>query len=541
MRIKQLKKRIGILMSAALYASLTACGNSGEEIAGKDWRTTGIIADSGTITHDGASVDVLVTVDPDSAAFYRDLPEQILFDSVSFPETIEDIKTCGFSISFADCNEDGESDVAVTINHEDMTDTFMLWIWDPEERYVYQPELSYFHEPRVLMDPEDGTEWIDLYTGLWEYTEENTWLEIYGDGTWEFISAERDVLSSGSAFASEDEITLYYDGSDETCILSYDSESGNLIDSINGGILTLSDEITSAGNIEEYTGLWEYSGENLWLRIHEDATWEFINDQEDVIESGVLWTEDSGVTLHFEGSGDVLRLERSNSGDLLDNVNGGVLVPVDAAISAAPYFERNGLSINAETDAGTVLLKNGVSTYSGLGDGYAVNDCYWEVIKNSDYTHDGIREIQFNAICYIPESSIPYYSQQYITNTDSELYDYYTGMWLTAASTYQQNTSRGDNHYLHTISRNGQSFLIEFSYSTDWSDSVGDWGKVLTKSYLVYLPEDYDGLIFAAEAQSDNYRDCAKRMQLDSISPEAGAADIELIDPQESLYFSLCH
>ena len=40
---------------------------------------------------------------------------------------------------------------------------------------------------------------------------------------------------------------------------------------------------------------------------------------------------------------------------------------------------------------------------------------------------------------------------------------------------------------------------------------------VLTKSYMVYLPDDYDGLVFAAMPQLDNYKDCARRMQLDSI------------------------
>ena len=33
---------------------------------------------------------------------------------------------------------------------------------------------------------------------------------------------------------------------------------------------------------------------------------------------------------------------------------------------------------------------------------------------------------------------------------------------------------------------------------------------ILTKSYVVYMPEDYNGLIFAAEAQPDNYKDTAK-------------------------------
>ena len=58
-----------------LCLCLAACGNS-DDVAGDDWRTTGMVVDSGTITHDGDSVDVLVTVSESSAAFYRDIPEQ---------------------------------------------------------------------------------------------------------------------------------------------------------------------------------------------------------------------------------------------------------------------------------------------------------------------------------------------------------------------------------------------------------------------------------------------------------------------------------
>ena len=48
-------------------------------------------------------------------------------------------------------------------------------------------------------------------------------------------------------------------------------------------------------------------------------------------------------------------------------------------------------------------------------------------------------------------------------------------------------------------------------------------------------------LVFAAEAQPDTYKDSAKRMQLDSISPEASLMDIDTVDPYRSLYFSLCY
>ena len=429
------------VLTMALCLSLAACGNS-DNVAGDDWRTTGMVVGSGTITHDGESVDVLVTVSESSAAFYRDLPEQILFDSVSFPMSIPDAEQAFNAISFDDINDDGESDVLVSFIHENGDATELIWIWDPVERYVFREDLS-------------------------------------------------------------------------TVALSGD-------------------------DLSEYVGLWEYQGENLWLRIREDATWEFVNDQDEVIEYGTLWVDEYGITLHFDGSGDTLQLDRTVSGDLMDITNGGSLFPVEGIQSQQPYFTRNGLEINAAVEMGTFLLEDGVCSYSGLGDGYNTDDCYWEITKTGDYTHDGIRELHFDAICYIPEDSIPYFDQQYTTVTSSELYDFYTGMWLTTSTAYG-NSQRGDNYYLHTISWQGNSYLIEFAYSTDWQYNVGDWAQVLTKSYAVYLPEDYDGLVFAAEAQPDNYKDSAKRMQLDSISPEASLMDIDTVDPYRSLYFSLCY
>ena len=429
------------VLTMALCLSLAACGNS-DNVAGDDWRTTGMVVGSGTITHDGESVDVLVTVSESSAAFYRDLPEQVLFDSVSFPMSIPDAEQAFNAISFDDINDDGESDVLVSFIHENGDATELIWIWDPVERYVFREDLS-------------------------------------------------------------------------TVALSGD-------------------------DLSEYVGLWEYQGENLWLRIREDATWEFVNDQDEVIEYGTLWVDEYGITLHFDGSGDTLQLDRTVSVDLIDSVNGGTLLPVEGIQSQEPYFTRNGIEINAAVEMGTFPLEDGVCSYSGLGDGYNTDDCYWEITKTGDYTHDGIRELHFDAICYIPEDSIPYFDQQYTTVTSSELYDFYTGMWLTTSTAYG-NSQRGDNYYLHTISWQGNSYLIEFAYSTDWQYNVGDWAQVLTKSYAVYLPEDYDGLVFAAEAQPDNYKDSAKRMQLDSISPEAALMDIDTVDPYRSLYFSLCY
>ena len=70
-------KSLALILCAGTVLSLAACGGDGD-VAGDDWRTTGLVAASGTITHDGQSVDVVVTVDEESAAFYWDRPEQLL-------------------------------------------------------------------------------------------------------------------------------------------------------------------------------------------------------------------------------------------------------------------------------------------------------------------------------------------------------------------------------------------------------------------------------------------------------------------------------
>ena len=135
------KHLIASALVLALCLSAAACGKS-DDTAGDDWRASGAVVDSGTITHDGDSVDVLVTVSESSAAFYRDMPEQVLFDSVSFPVSIPDAEEAFHAISFDDIDGDGESDVLVRFLHKSGDTTEMIWIWDPVERYVFREDLS---------------------------------------------------------------------------------------------------------------------------------------------------------------------------------------------------------------------------------------------------------------------------------------------------------------------------------------------------------------------------------------------------------------
>ena len=153
----RLKRSVSLLLAAILCLGPTACGGT-DNVTGDDWRVSGVVAGSGTITHDGESVDVLVTVSESSAAFYRDLPEQVLFDSVSFPMNIPDAEQAFNAISFDDIDGDGESDVLVSFIHENGDATELIWIWDPAERYVFREDLS-----TVTLSGGDLSE----YVGLW--------------------------------------------------------------------------------------------------------------------------------------------------------------------------------------------------------------------------------------------------------------------------------------------------------------------------------------------------------------------------------------
>ena len=49
----------------------------------------------------------------------------------------------------------------------------------------------------------------------------------------------------------------------------------------------------------------------------------------------------------------------------------------------------------------------GFAAIRGLATAITPPTAIGEITKNGDYTHDGIRELHFDAICYIPEDSIP--------------------------------------------------------------------------------------------------------------------------------------
>lgn len=148
-----MKKRSWIVLFALLLClGATSCSNSNDsednnsddmDIAGSDWRTTGIVQAYGTITKNNEDTDVLVCVHSEDATFYFDSEDQVLYDSVTYPVTLHGDPWESFSsIDFADRNGDGNSDVSMMFTENDQT-LLMVWYWDGEaEIFAYQPDES---------------------------------------------------------------------------------------------------------------------------------------------------------------------------------------------------------------------------------------------------------------------------------------------------------------------------------------------------------------------------------------------------------------
>ena len=282
-----------------------------DEDSGDDWRSSGDVVASGTITREDGSVDVLVTVDEHSAAFYWDEPEQILFDSVSFPMTIPDAQEYFNDISFDDINGDGESDVSLGFVYAPGDSTSLIWIWDPEERYVFREDLS-------VLTTNSGD--ISEYVGLWEYVDEDVWLRIYEDEAWEFLNNREVATAFGSLSVDSTGITLYFDDTGEVVMQLDRTVSSDLIDSESGGLLVPADSISSnnSGGISEYTGLWEYPDGTI-LEIDDDWWYLYEADEYAPFAWGpVEYDEEAAYLMNDDGSSGGGKVYFDEDGNLHD-------------------------------------------------------------------------------------------------------------------------------------------------------------------------------------------------------------------------------
>lgn len=167
-------RKWGMALIAALLClcmALSACSNDADndpnEVVGQDWRTWGLVVDSGTITRNGEDTAVLVCVEDDGAYFYHDDENQVLFDFVEFPEEYGLTSGNYNAIAFEDGNGDGNTDVAIQFNMDDDNQLMLVWMYDETSNgyYFYDEIVDDNSEP----DTPDETPEQVITNSDWEH------------------------------------------------------------------------------------------------------------------------------------------------------------------------------------------------------------------------------------------------------------------------------------------------------------------------------------------------------------------------------------
>ena len=85
---------------------------------------------------------------------YYDNEKHELFDTAVLPtDELGDEDWQFGEMSLSDFSGDYNSDLRLTLFHEDMSESYIVWEWEKGAGYLYQPYESIFRESRVGDEP----------------------------------------------------------------------------------------------------------------------------------------------------------------------------------------------------------------------------------------------------------------------------------------------------------------------------------------------------------------------------------------------------
>jgi hypothetical protein len=116
--------------------------DNGNNIDGADWRTWGIIDEYGTIYADGLEFYVCACLYNDRAEIYYDEPDQRLYRTIEYAQTLTDEQLKNAKIIFSELNGDDNTDITIEVGTENTTELRMSYVYDMQE-YVYMKGISY--------------------------------------------------------------------------------------------------------------------------------------------------------------------------------------------------------------------------------------------------------------------------------------------------------------------------------------------------------------------------------------------------------------
>lgn len=353
--MKNWKKYASLLVALILCLGLAACGDGGDGGGGgshgEKLCDTDVIMDYGMITRGGEKTIVLAICDQKAIYLYCEDEEHELFGTAMLPtEELYDRDVWNEdwvlgSIDVSDCTGDNNGDLRATIFHSNMSESEIIWHWEEDKGYVYQPDYSTFYHSIVIRDPDEDSEEpeepehdFSMYEGLWKgdadagskYGCDEAYLEFDAYGYWKFYS-DGDSVDSGTLLHEPDW--------DATYVYSY--QGGAIGGSINGSRVELEGDRLSVSDC----GVFRRQEEKTYHLASSalQGTWYLDNDRSTertiVIDSEGNWILYRRTT----GSAEATEIDRGTFSFETDGPN---IFSADSSVSETSrrvcYFKEDG-------------------------------------------------------------------------------------------------------------------------------------------------------------------------------------------------------
>lgn len=231
--MKKIKQLLCLLMMALLsFGLLTGCGKKeasdnkdNSSNLGRKFRDADEIDEYCIVHRDGMEFNVCICHDRNAIYMYYDDEDHELFDIAELPtdEFYDDDRDWLLgNVYFSDFTGDGNDDLEVYIAHSDMSDSHIVWTWEEDAGYVYQPDDSSFYVTNVIYDPPtDDTVDFSVFEGVWLGDEDNQYTDMYiefnGEGHWQ-LNIAGETVDEGYLVYDSIEDYIYAEGTRDSVI-----------------------------------------------------------------------------------------------------------------------------------------------------------------------------------------------------------------------------------------------------------------------------------------------------------------------------------
>ena len=305
--MKNMKRFFCLLTLVLLSLSLLAgCGSPVSPDSDLDDTDMIIECDyAGEIARNREMIPILVRHDQEAIYIYYDEifdgeEEYRLLDKAELP--MHELQDTDWDVEWVDVRNfagDYNDDLRVTLRHADYSVSYIVWIWEKDKGYVYQPDDSWFYDAgmsALTNKPHVAVE------GRWVNDTDGDCIWFDAEGNWQLYSINAD---SGVVDVA-DEGYLSYEPEEDVSYL-YSNVGGDLDGScieLSGDWLYISDEVFFYDRFAQYEGLWrcERNGRWYYLQFDTGGNWQLWLSG-DVIDEGHLWySEEQGQAIYISST-----------------------------------------------------------------------------------------------------------------------------------------------------------------------------------------------------------------------------------------------